>query len=132
MSIADDVKASLDTLFTTVVTDELAVARPAADTYLTTVATALANPATQNTAQTIGTLATASAGFEEQFLAVLGPQMGAIAAKDTAASLKALIDSEADKLTNQLSGSTASTTAIAVAATSTAPSATEAAGTVSA
>jgi hypothetical protein len=116
MSVQDDVKASLDKLFSTVITDDLAIARPAADGYLTNVVTVLSNPATQNTAQAIGTLATSSIAFEEQFLTTLGPQMGAVAAKDAAASVKALIDLEADKLTNQLAGSTASTAAVAVAA----------------
>jgi hypothetical protein len=120
MSIADDVKASLDKLFTTVITDDLALARPAADSYLTNVVTVLSNPTTQNTALAIGTLATSSMAFEEQFVATLGPQMGAVAAKDAAASVKALIDLESDNLTNQLAGSTSTTAAVAVAASSSA------------
>lgn len=115
MSIQDDVKASLDNLFTTVVRDELAIARPAADSYLTNIVTALKDPSTQNTAQAIGTLATSSIAFQEQFIATIGPQMGAVAARDAAASLKALLDKEADALTGQLTGSTASTAAVAVA-----------------
>lgn len=123
MSLADDIKASLDQLFKNVVSTDLQIVRPAADTYLTGVVTALSNPATQNTAQAIGTLATASVAFEEQAVAVLLPQMVAADASDAAQSLKALIDLEADNLTNQLSGTTASTAAVAVAATTTAPSA---------
>lgn len=116
MSIGDDIKASLDTLFNTVVKDDLAIVRPAADAYLSNIVTVLSNPATQNTAQAIGTLATSSLAFQQEFLTVIGPKMAAVDAKDAAASLKALLDLEADKLTNQLAGSTGSTASIAVAA----------------
>jgi len=105
MALVDDVKTSLDKLFSTVVVDELAIARPLADSYLTSI---VGNPSVSN-------LAAQSLAFQTQAIALL-PSMESAAAKDTAASLKALIDLEADKLTQQLAGTTASTAAIAVAA----------------
>lgn len=105
----NDVKTSLDKLFGTVVSDELVIVRPLSDGYLTSV---VANPSPSN-------LAAQSLAFEAQAIALL-PNMEAAAAKDTAASLKALLDLEADRLTAQLAGSTASTAAIAIAAQPTA------------
>jgi hypothetical protein len=102
MSVQDDIKASLDTLFTTVVKDELAVTRPLADSYLTSIVT---NPAPDN-------VVAQSIAFQTQAIAAL-PNIEAAAAKDTAASLKALIDLEADKLTGATPGTTATVAAAA-------------------
>lgn len=95
-----DVKASLDTLFGTVIKDELGVVRPVADTYLTSI---VANPAPDN-------VVAQSLAFQAQAVATL-PNMEAAAAKDAAASIKALLDLESDKLTAQAVGTTATVAA---------------------
>lgn len=92
-----DVSTSLDTLFSTVVKDELSVVRPAADSYLNDI---VSNPAPDN-------VIAKSMAFEVSAIALL-PNMEAAAAKDTAASLKALLDLEADKITGATPGTTAS------------------------
>lgn len=96
MSIQDDIKASLDKLFNTVVKDELSVVRPMADQYLTAV---VANPDPLNIAGQSTAFFAASQG---ELL-----KIGGIAIGDTAASLKALVDLEADKLLSQQPGTTA-------------------------
>lgn len=97
MSVQDDVKASLDKLFGTVVKDELGIVRPVADGYLTAI---VSSPDINN-------IVAQSLSYETQFIALL-PQVEQSAAKDTAASLKALIDLEGDKILNLTAGTIAS------------------------
>lgn len=106
MSVQDDVKASLDKLFGTVVKDELNIVRPVADSYLTAVVTS----------PDINNIVAQSVSYEAQFVALL-PQSEQAAARDTAASLKALIDLEADKILNLAAGTVASTATSSIAAT---------------
>lgn len=108
MSIQDDIKASLDTLFNTVVRDELGVIKPTADQYLTAI---VGNPDPLN-------LVGQSTAFFVASQGQLG-KIGGIAVGDTAASLKALIDLEADKLLNQPAGTTATTVAAAASTATT-------------
>lgn len=100
MSLQDDIQASVDTLFSTLLKDEVAVAKPVAVNYLTALT---ADPSLINAGA-------ASAAFLVNGQAVL-PQIGSVAIKDTATSLKALIELEADKLL----GTPAGTTTAAVA-----------------
>lgn len=109
MSVQDDVKASLDKLFGTVVKDELGVVRPVADGYLTAVVSA----------PDINNIVAQSVSYEAQFVALF-PQEQQVAARDTAASLKALIDLEADKILNLAAGTVASTATSSIASTGTA------------
>lgn len=104
MSLQDDIQASLDKLFNTVVKDELAVVRPVADSYLQSITS---NPAPDN-------VVAQSLAFQGQFLATL-PNIEAAAAKDTAASLKALLDLEADNILQQPVGTTAAAAVSVVA-----------------
>ena len=109
MSVQDDVKASLDKLFGTVVKDELGIVRPVADSYLTAVVTS----------PDINNIVAQSLSYEAQFVALL-PQSEQAAARDTAASLKALIDLEADKILNLAAGTIASTATSSIANSATA------------
>ncbi len=109
-----DAKASLDNLFGKVLKDELGVVRPEADTYLSGI---VSNPDPMNL---VGQ-------SEAWFVSAQGKlgQMAGIAVGDTAASIKTLLDLEADKILSLTAGTTASATAAATAsATSTAAPAT--------
>lgn len=81
------VSDALDTLFTTLETDELKVVLPVGDTYLANI---IANPAPDN-------VVAQSLAFEPQILAAL-PNVEATAAKDAATALKNLMDLEAATL----------------------------------
>lgn len=96
--LLEDAKASVVNLFATVVKDELAIVKPAADTYLAAV---VSSPDINN-------IVAKSLAFQADFMALI-PQEQQVAARDTAASLKALLDLEADKLLNLLPGTIAST-----------------------
>jgi hypothetical protein len=105
-----DAKASIETLFGTVLKDELGVVKPEADTYLTGI---VSNPDPMNLVGQSEAWFASSAGK-------LG-QMADIVVGDTAASIKTLMDLEADKLLSLTAGTTASATAAPTAsATSTA------------
>lgn len=96
--LLDDAKASVQNLFATVVKDELGIVKPVADSYLAAVVAA----------PDINNIVAQSVSYEGQFIALF-PQEQQVAARDSAASIKALLDLEADKLLKLLPGTVAST-----------------------
>ena len=107
MSVQDDVKAlPRQTLRHCREDDELGIVRPVADSYLTAVVTIARH-------QQHWLLK--AYRYEAQFVALLPQTEEAAAAKDIAASLKALMDLEADKILNLAAGTIASTATSSIA-----------------